>query len=493
MNFPFRFLAIATASIAPAIAQTYIGSGNSSWNTASNWSTNTVPGTGADIVFNTPNPDSAAQQITLNVGATVSSITYNNNSTGTNAQGINWPFNLAGTTNSLIFDAPSGNAHVTVNGTGTGINSIVPSVLLVDDLVITVNNSTLANTFSFTGAVSGAGGIVKEGAGIATLGGTTSKIYTGATIINAGALRIQNTSIPSATASVTVNSGGQLRLDVAADYTFGSSSAPPTVTIAGAGASDTGVGIGALRFNNATATLDTNFHNPVAIAADATIFVNANTTNADRVTLDGPLTGSGRLTKVGTGTLILTGPATLPGGITVGAGSLSAGGTNLSGITGSLDLVGGTFATSGSSTAIGGALNLESGGITLNGTAAGTLIAPSFTMSGGTLTLTLGSSYDFISGNGTGSFAITGGTFSLDVTGAGFSYDASYALLQNFLGGSIANLNFTGYDTDTYSAHLSNSGLLTFSAAAVPEPSTLFVFASALTAMSLVRRPRFRR
>ena len=110
-------------------------------------------------------------------------------------------------------------------------------------------------------------------------------------------------------------------------------------------------------------------------------------------------------------------------------------------------------------------------------------------MNGGTLSLTLGTSFDQITGNGT--FSFTGGTLALDTTGGGFSYASNYQILTGFASGSVAGLSFTGYDNVNYAAMLNNSGSLSFSA--VPEPSTYAaILGSAVLACAAWKRRRRR-
>ena len=90
-----------------------------------------------------------------------------------------------------------------------------------------------------------------------------------------------------------------------------------------------------------------------------------------------------------------------------------------------------------------------------------------FSMSAGSLNVLLGTTFDKITAGGASTFSITGGTLALAL-GAGFDYSSSYQILEGFASGSVNGLTITGYDTATYVAALSASGVVTV----VPEPAT---------------------
>ena len=130
-------------------------------------------------------------------------------------------------------------------------------------------------TARFDGVIQGAGRLTKVGAGVFTLGGTNS--FTGGLVVTGGALELAQAGAAS-TGAITLDSGTVLR-----------SLAP--MTLANAISLPGGVGAG----------VDTQGH---------------------AVTLTGALSG-GRLAKLGTGTLTLTGPLSFTGGVEVVAGTLA--------------------------------------------------------------------------------------------------------------------------------------------------------------------------
>jgi autotransporter-associated beta strand protein len=149
---------------------------------------------------------------------------------------------------------------------------------------VVLNGGTIdTNGFdgSFSGALSGAGGLTKEGAGILTLSGASG--YGGATLIEEGTLRAGAANIFARASAFTVASGGTLDLN-GFNQTIGS--------LGGAGAVTLG-----------TATLNAG-------------------ANGASTSFSGNISGAGGLDKVGAGTLILSGVNTYTGPTTVSGGVL---------------------------------------------------------------------------------------------------------------------------------------------------------------------------
>ena len=181
---------------------------------------------------------------------------------------------------------PSGNAASnaslkSLTGTGTVI-------LGAQTLTVGTNNGS----GSFSGPISGTGSVTKTGTGTQTLGGVNT--FSGTATASAGTLRLANQlAIQNAT------------LDPTATVQFDASVTANAFTVAGL------TGSGSLALQNNAAT-------PAAIA------LTVGTT--DRSTaFAGSLTGPGSLTKIGTGTLTLSGSNTFTGGLTLSAGTLVAG------------------------------------------------------------------------------------------------------------------------------------------------------------------------
>lgn len=171
-------------------------------------------------------------------------------------------------------DANLNNGPVTIQGgTLQFANAITPS-----NLAITLSGSATidpqAFAVSFSNVISGSGSLTKVGSGTLTLlNGTNS--YSGGTSINAGTLIIgSDANLGNASGPVNINNGATLQMIA---------STARTMTLTG------------------SATIDPQ---------------------GSTVTFSGPIGGSGSLTKISGGTLILTGANTFTGGIINSAGTL---------------------------------------------------------------------------------------------------------------------------------------------------------------------------
>ena len=158
---------------------------------------------------------------------------------------------------------------------------------------VTLGSATLTaggqNTSTeFSGVMSGNGGLTKSGTGVLLLSGINT--YTGATTVNGGTLRAGAANVFSSGTAFTVASGATFDLNNL-NQTIGS--------LAGAGS----VALGAATLTAGGQNTSTNF--------------------------SGVLSGSGGLTKVGTGALVLSGANTYSGATAVDAGTLRAGAANV--------------------------------------------------------------------------------------------------------------------------------------------------------------------
>ncbi|MGL6073677.1 MAG: beta strand repeat-containing protein [Fimbriiglobus sp.] len=315
----FSLAMLAVACVLPTSwGQTFnFVSGTNSWNTAGNWTPSGVPnGVGVAATFN---PHTAAQTTTLDAAITAGSLSFVHNTT---AMGQTHTLSN-GTSGSLTMQASSGNALMTVNGTGTLTNgiTILASVTMASNLEVVVNNTaaTGAAAATFTGAITGSADFIKSGAGRLSLT-SVAKAYTGATIINQGRLRFTATGVANATSAINVASGGQLNFGTnSGAYNFGAA----VITINGTGTTETSGQLGALR-NEGSGT--STLANAVTMASDSGIHVDG---SGSILRLDGNLSGAFTLTKTGGGTLTLNAAnAALTGGNIVTNGTIIANATS---------------------------------------------------------------------------------------------------------------------------------------------------------------------
>jgi autotransporter-associated beta strand protein len=244
----------------------------------------------------------------------------------------------------LIFENTSGPARYTETiGSSPGATNsqyrFQGKILLNSDLIIDQDNYPNLNTGTiFANLVEGAADktITKDGHGGIQLEYNhlpTEAPFEGQVIINQGGIRLISVNPFSNVSGVTVNSGGQLMLadNAPNSQNFDWNFAPAAVlNLNGAGkATDSPQSVinpeGALRITNAQVTT-TNFNNPVVLQSDSTISVSVAALTA---TLTNTVSGSGGLTKHGTGTLMLSNTANDYDGdteILAGAGTLSIAG-----------------------------------------------------------------------------------------------------------------------------------------------------------------------
>jgi autotransporter-associated beta strand protein len=284
---------------------------------------------------------------------------------------------------------------------------------------------TNGNNATLSGTISGPGGLTKVGLGTLTLSGSST--YAGATNVNAGTLQAGAVNALSPFSAFTVAGGATLELNNF-NQTIGS--------LAGAGSVMLG-----------SATLTTG---------------NDNTST----TFSGTISGRGGLTKIGAGTLTLSGNNSYSGGTTINAGTLAVSSdSNLGNSSGGLAFGGGTLQfLSGLSTTRGVTLNAGGGTFDTNGNNA-TLGGPISGAGGltkigaGTLTLAGGNSYS-------GGTALNAGTLAVgssNALGTGALTFANGTTLQASANGlSLANaMMLNGSDTvDTQANALTLSGTL---------------------------------
>jgi fibronectin-binding autotransporter adhesin len=235
-----------------------------------------------------------------------------------------------------------------------GTSGAVNSSAIIDNGILAVDRS---DSFTYAGVVSGTGSAVKDGSGTLTLTGANT--YSGGTTISAGTLQLGNGGT-SGSINGNVTDNGTLAFDRSDSFTFtGAISGTGTVDQIGTGtltltgnntySGPTNVSSGTLRAGSATAfsansafgltglsVLDLNGFD-VSIGsltgvARATVSLGAHTLTAggdnSSTTYAGLITGTGGLTKVGSGTLALSGTSAYTGLTNINAGVLVGGALN---------------------------------------------------------------------------------------------------------------------------------------------------------------------
>ncbi|WP_233235076.1 autotransporter-associated beta strand repeat-containing protein [Bordetella sp. LUAb4] len=266
---------------------------------------------------------------------------------------------------------------------GTGTVTVGADSTLDTSSAVTLANGVIlgagSNLDSLTsldltlaGAISGAGGLIKDGAATLTL--TSANSYNGGTTINFGTLALGAGGSLAATGALDlagigtfdISTGGNqtvgaltgvmgsavalggnsLTFGTAANATLGSSiggtgglikNGTGVQTLNGASTfgggvtvnagglmvgNDAALGSGVLTVSNA-ATLDSSA--PVTLVNDVVLDAGLTVVGSNNLTLNGAISGTGGLTKNGNATLTLNGVNTYTGGTTVNAGTLALG------------------------------------------------------------------------------------------------------------------------------------------------------------------------
>jgi fibronectin-binding autotransporter adhesin len=313
-----------------------------------------------------------------------------------------------------------------LNGTGGIVRAAASGNLThVGTLNLTgITDGTYSGTLVDGGAVLK---VTKSGTATQTLGGVNT--YTGATTINAGTLKfakqvsLYNNVTANWTASnIIVNTGAALALNVGGTGEFTSANIN---TIAALGGASTGF------MNNSTLALDTTN----AAGGNFTHSGIISNTNGGSNVLN--------LTKLGTGTLTLSGNNTYTGATAISAGTLSINAAAALGSTSGANLANGTVLLyTGAAGNLTRAISVTSGTGTIQNSGSGLL-----TLSGG------------LSKNGT-TLTLKGGSNGITVSSAITGSDANSDLILN--GGSTTLAAANSYNGPTF---LVNGTTLTASVA----------------------------
>ncbi|WP_306604342.1 autotransporter-associated beta strand repeat-containing protein [Azonexus sp.] len=276
-------------------------------------------------------------------------------------------------------------------------------------------------TTAHTGIISGAGGLTKTGVGALTLSGANS--YDGAVNLNSGVLIVgHNTALGSTTAGTTIASGTTLRI-------LDGLNVAENLSISGIGVN---AAYGAVKVNTGSATLSGN----VTLAADAAIGAYVNT---DMLTISGVISGDFALSKVGDGTLALSGNNTYTGATTISSGTLVAGHNSALGTS-----AGTTTVASGAALALADGVNVAEN---INVAGAGISSTGALRLDSGTATLS-------------GALAMTGNSMIGVGTGAGLTLSGAISGGFNLTKVSAGTLTLSGTNNSQNWATQINAGTL---------------------------------
>ena len=338
-----------------------------------------------------------------------------------------------------------------------------PTVSISSSAALVFNES---DSPTYSGIVSGSGGLMQTGTGLLTLLG--SNIYTGGTTISGGTLQVGNGgTLGSITGNVLDNA--TLAYNLSGNPTFAGvisgsgglkqlGTGTLTLTASNTYSGATTVSNGTLSLNNANAvqnsTLTVNANNGLLFNSNAGTIATFNAGglagsgnvsladgypltlsaggNGAGTTYSGVLSGTGNLTKTGSGVLTLLGSNSYTGGTTISAGTLQVGngasgeflGSPTVSISSSAALVFNEFDSPAYSGIVSGA-----GGLVQTGTGLLTLLGSNIytggtTISGGTLQVGNGGTLGSITGNAldnaTLAFYLSGNsTFAGVISGTG--------------------------------------------------------------------------
>ena len=424
-----------------------------------------ISGTGGHLYITGPTTVSGTN--TYTGGTYVEANTSVGNASALGSGFVDMAYGAILTLNSNLGIGLLSDANNFIGGAGTGSIALGSNTLTI----------TQSSGSTFTGGISGTGGIVKAGTGSLALFGTNS--YSGGTTVNGGFLVVSNN------ANLGNTSGG---------VTFASGASTPI-----------------LQFNTSLGTVSRAFN------FNAAGTIQTNTGTSISTTLSGAFSGSGTFTKSGNGRLALTGSGTgFTGGITVAGGTLvvdgnfsSAGATLVNnssklygaGSLGSITVAAGSFL--GGASATGGPESLDATSISFqNGSKMDVFLT---TMTAGSP----GSGWSLL--NISGALNFNGSPVTIDlfsVNGSGVTAPATFnssvssqyllasaGSITGFSGASIITTGFTNsFSGGSFSASTVGNNLYLNYTAPIPEPATFGALAGvAGLALAAWRRRRVAR
>jgi len=254
---------------------------------------------------------------------------------------------LAGTLQAGIVNAFADSTSVIVGPGATfdlnNFNQQVQNISADGDISLGSATLTIEDSVNggLNGVISGTGGLVKEGAGTLTLSGNST--YTGGTQLNGGQISVvTDAALGAVTSGVTIDNNAILQVgtaEFAHNITLGSGGGT-VIGTAGMNASGKIDGSGHLTTQGIIdLTSDNTYSGGTTINAHSTLSLGRGTTagsvqgdiidngvlafsRRNDMTLDGIISGNGRVDALGIGTTTLTGVNSYTGGTNVGLGTL---------------------------------------------------------------------------------------------------------------------------------------------------------------------------
>jgi fibronectin-binding autotransporter adhesin len=260
----------------------------------------------------------------------------------------------------------SAGATLDLSGRSETIGSLAGAgnVLLGEGTLTTGGNGAES---TFSGTISGTGGLVKTGSGVFYVDGTNT--YDGLTTVAGGWLVARNNgALGSAAGATRVLSGASFQLE----------NKTGDVTITGETVYLNGDGMLGYRGALSSWSGNNTWAGPVVLESNSRVFV-----QADSLTVSGPLSGSFSLIKNGAGKLVLSAAGSSLGSTTVAEGTLLIDGS----ITSPVTVAGGTLGGNGSIT---GTVTLNSGTVSAGDSPGLLSITGAYVQNAGTMLAELG-------------------------------------------------------------------------------------------------------
>ncbi len=232
-------------------------------------------------------------------------------------------------------------------GATTGGTSVASGATLQLENNIAVGSEALAlsgtlrqasGNNSYAGAISGSGGLVVSG-GQLTLSGASANTYSGDTTVSAGTLVLgKSAGVTAVSGNITVGSGsGSANLTLSSSDQIADSS---RVTLSSGGTPVFNLA------NNHETLGSLSSSNPASSVSLGSATLSTGSDNSSS-TFAGIISGSGGLSKLGSGTFTLSGSNSYSGNTSVSSGTVALGASNRISDSSALALAGGTLALGG--------------------------------------------------------------------------------------------------------------------------------------------------